>query len=249
MSVLTLSVIRAALDIKDHCYGRKTKASVQVGTWEVSTTQSVDEDRNCYSKSWHRKYGAKYTISSREITFKRKCGKGFVTKRVDLSSWAGNYLENAIVSAGIEPKAPKAPLSVRLHKAFDAVLVRELRGHKIYQRTLLGQPVDFVIVAPMGTTYHDDNRKNLMRGLYSKIKAMRGKVDFGDNCVDWDACRKLGFCKEGIKAFCNDFGFDVKKQYSPREIAEQVKSAPHLAVPYLAELRTLAAAYNYQINF
>ncbi|MGL5468584.1 MAG: hypothetical protein ACRDCT_10440 [Shewanella sp.] len=247
-TALTLNQIKAKLDIKDHNYGRITHGTAQLGKWEVTTSQWIDEDRNCYSKKWHRMFGAKYTVSKRAITFKCKHGKGFITKTVELNSWAGNYLEKAIVAAGIAPKKPKTPLSVRLNKAYDATLIKTLRGHRIYQRTLLGVPVDYVIVAPMGTTFHSDKYSDLIRGLYTKIRAAANNVKFSETAVDWNACKKLGFCNEGIKEFCKAFDLNYNGKYSVDQIAAKVRKNLKLAAPFYAELKTLAAAYNYSIN-
>ncbi|MGL5398138.1 MAG: hypothetical protein ACRDBQ_23170 [Shewanella sp.] len=244
VNALTITQIKAKLDIKDHCYGKITKAVTQIGAWEVTTSQDIDADRNCYSKKWHRTYGAKYTVLSRSITFKRKHGKGFVTKTLALNSWAGNYIENAMVELGLTPKT-SVPLSVRLHKAYDAKLIKTLRGHRIYQRTLLGQAVDYVIVAPMGTTYHSDQYSNLVRGLYAKIRA--SKIKMSGDMVDWKACKALGFCDTGIKEFCLTFGLDHKKSYPVRQIEQLVRSNTRRASPFMSELVMLAKAYNVTI--
>lgn len=244
---MKLSEIKNTLCIKDHLYGRRSSAKVQVGSWEIKTSQSVDEDRNYYSKGWHKTYGAKFTVSDRAITFRRKHGRGYINKNVCLTSWSGNYIENAVVSAGLAPKNPTTPLSVRLHKAFDAVLIKTLRGHKIYQRTLFDQPVDYVIVAPMGTTFHSDNYSDLIRGLYKKIRAAATTKLTGDK-VDWSACKSLNFCDEGIKQFCNTFNLSIKKSYTLQQIERAVRSDLPAASPFRAELLTLAAAYNYSVQ-
>lgn len=245
---MKLSAIKAALNIQNHNYGRVTDASVVVGCWEIKTKQNIDEDRTFYSKKWHRTYGAKFTVSDRAINFRRKHGRGFIVKTVSLNSWAGNYIENAIVAAGLAPKKTDIPLAVRLHKAFDAVLIKTMRGHKIYQRTLLGQPVGYVIVAPMGTTYHSDNYNELIRGLYKKIRAASATKIAGD-MVDWSACKALNFCSAGIAAFCETFGLDPKKSYSLGHIEKVIRANLSAAAPFRAELLTLAAAYNYSVTF
>lgn len=245
---MKLSAIKTALNIQDHNYGRRTSATVTVGNWEIKTSQYVDEDRNCYSKKWHRTYGAKFTVSDRDITFRRKHGRGFIVKTVSLNSWAGNYIENAVVAAGLAPKITSIPLNVRLHKAFDATLIKTLRGHKIYQRTLLGQPVDYVIVAPMGTTFHSDNYNELIRGLYKKIRAAATTKLAGD-MVGWAACKALNFCSAGITEFCETFGLSPKKSYPLRHIEQVVRANLDAAMPFRAELLTLAAAYNYPVKF
>jgi len=54
------------------------------------------------------------------------------------------------------------------------------------------------------------------------------------------------FCDDGIKSFCSEFGFNVKQSYTPNEIYSRVKTDLSRAMPYLAELKTLANAVNFQ---
>ncbi|MGO3848698.1 MAG: hypothetical protein ACTJIB_10505 [Pseudoalteromonas prydzensis] len=244
MNTLKLDTIKSDLNLSNT---RIQSAMAELGSWQIKTTQTVDENWNFYSKSWHRSHGPKIEVYGRKITFTRKHGRGQIVKTLDLNSWAGNFIEKAIVELGLEPKKPKFPLSIRLHKAFDAKLIKTIRGHKIYERTLLGQAVDYVIVAPLGTTYHSSNYKDLFKGLFKKIRAAKARIDFGEGLVDWTACRKLGFCKEGIKEFCSTFGFDLKGSYSPSEIESAVRKNINAATPFMPELRVLADAYNHKI--
>ncbi len=243
-----LSKIKSDLDIKDHQYGRKTEAETKLNTWTLQTSQAIDKDNNFYSKSWHRQHGSKFSVLGRYVTFSRKCGRGVMTKTVMLSSWSGNYLENAIVEAGLAPKKSKFPLTIRLHKAFDANLIRSVRGYKIYERTLLNVAVDYVIVSPMGVTYHDDKKSNLIKGLFNKIRATTKNIKFSSEKIAWDDCKRLGFCNSGIKSFCSDFGLDIKHHYTPLQIEAAVRKKPNLAQPYLYELKILASAYNYSFS-
>lgn len=241
----TLSQIKSALDISQT---RSSWAKITLGNWTVTTDQHIDEDWDYYSKGWHRSHGPKISISNRRITLSRPWGRGTQTKSISLTSWAGNYLEKAIVELGLAPKKSKLPLHVRLHKAFDAKLIKTVRGHKIYQRTLLGQPVDYVIVAPFGTTFHADKYSDLIKGLYRKIRSIKGNLKLGNDFVDWKACKKLGFCDAGIKSFCNDFGFNINQSYTCSQIEQKIQQNPSAAAPYLPELKQLAEAFNYSIK-
>lgn len=241
-----MSKLLEILDIHDHSYGSVTSATAQVGNWTITTSQDVDADRNYYSKAWHRKYGAKYTVSERQITFARPHGRGTLTKTMELASWSGDYVARAVIELGLAPKKPKFPLSIRLNKAYDALFLREKRGYKFYARTLLGEIVDYVIVSPMGMTYHDDVESNLIKGLHRKIRNQARKLR--SDMVDWAACKKLGFCDSGIKAFCDIYGFNTRSIYAPEEIEREVRKSPELAAPFLSELMILAKAVNYQIT-
>lgn len=235
-----------SLDIHDHNYGKMTSATAAVGNWTITTSQDIDANRNYYSKAWHRKYGAKFTVSNRQITFTRPHGRGTLTKTMKLKSWSGDYVARAVIEFGLEPKRPKFPLSIRLNKAYDATFLREKHGFKFYARTLLGEVVDYVIVSPLGTTYHDDIENNLTKGLRKKIKNRARKLR--GELIDWTVCKKLGFCDSGLKEFCNLYGLNTRSIYTPEEIERVIRKRPKLATPFLSELKTLARAVNYQFT-
>lgn len=218
------------------------KISIHVGAWTITASQSVEKDWHYYSKAWHRSHGPKVTILDRKITFQRKHGAGVMKRSVDLESWSGDFVANAIVSLGLEPKKPTTPIRVRLNKAYDAKLTETKRGYKIYSRTLLGQHHDWVIESPLGMIYHDADRGNLVKGLHKKIRNQSRKIS---GAIDWKKCRSLGFCETGIKQFCADFGLSIKGAYSPLEIHTRIKQNIQKALPYLRELKILADAVGY----
>lgn len=220
------------------------KISITIGVWTITSSQSVDKDWHYYSKAWHRSHGPKVTISDRKITFQRKHGAGVMKRSVDLESWSGDFVANAIVSLGLEPKKPTTPIRVRLNKAYDAKLTETKRGYKIYSRTLLGQHHDWVIESPLGMIYHDTDRSNLIKGLHKKIRSQSRKIS---GAIDWKKCRSLGFCETGIKQFCADFGLSIKSAYSPLEIHTRIKQDIQKAIPYLHELKILADAVGYNV--
>lgn len=223
----------------------ESNRGVLLGPWLVETSQEVTEDRGYYSKAWHRQYGPKRTISDREITFTRAWGKGKRVLTYNLSTWSGDFVAKAIINLGLAPKASKVPLRVRLNKAYDAKLITEKRGYKFYQRTLLGHPVDYVIVSPLGVTYHDTDRKALTRGLHAKIKNQLRQLR--PDLISWKTCKKLGFCDAGIKEFCDIYGLDIKGAYTPGEIETRVRANIKAATPFLHELKTIAQAVNYKL--
>lgn len=218
--------------------------SIIVGAWTITSNQDVDKDWHYYGKAWHRSHGPKVTVSDRKLTFQRKHGAGILKRVVELSSWSGDFVANAIVSLGIEPKKPTTSLRIRLNKAYNAKLIEKKRGYKIYSRTLLGQHHDWVIESPLGMIYHDADRGNLVKGLHKKIRNQSRKIS---GAIDWKKCRSLGFCETGIKQFCADFGLSIKSAYSPLEIHTRIKQDIQKAIPYLHELKILADAVGYNV--
>lgn len=216
--------------------------SITAGAWTITASQEVDKDWHYYSKAWHRSHGPKITISDRKLTFQRKHGAGVMKRSVDLESWAGDFVANAIASLGLGPKKSTTPLRIRLNAAYNAKLIEKKRGYKIYSRTLLGQHHDWVIESPLGMIYHDADRGNLVKGLHKKIRNQSRKIS---GAIDWKKCRSLGFCEAGIKQFCADFGLSIKAAYSPLEIHTRIKQDIEKALPYLHELKILADAVGY----
>jgi len=214
--------------------------------WFARADETITWDNNCYSKGWHRAYGGKKIVDARYVDFKRMTPRGPEHIRVDIDSWRGNWLAKAITEAGLAPDRKNLPsLKIRLNKAYDAKLIAEKRGYKIYSRTLVGAHVDYVIQSPLGMVYHDTERANLVRGLHDKIRAKMLRLRLPGGKIDWSLCKKLGFCSAGIKSFCDAFGFDTRKSYSARDIYDRVKRDMSKAAPYFAELKTLAQAVNF----
>lgn len=239
------------LNIKDHQYGQVECKSKEWGGWTIKTMQNVTEDRNYYSIRWHRDFGPKYIVSNRKIEFKRQYGRGYQTKSVPLNSWAGDYVVKAINQLQLGPKKSKIKLKVRLNKAFDAKLIKELRGYKFYQRTLLGDVYDYVIESPAGAVYHDDDYNNLIKGLRTKVKKIRTKLfKFNSSIlIDWKLCKQLGFCDTGIEEFCSQFNFNPKNSYDIHEIITRVQQNKKRAAPFIAELNMLSKSIGYSYQF
>lgn len=223
----------------------KGYGTVTLGAWTVTATENTEKSYSYYSKAWHRAHGPRVTISDRKLIFSRPWGKGTRRLEYPLKAWSGDFVARAVADLDLGPKKPTTPLTIRLNKAYDAVLIDEKRGYKFYQRTLLGTPVDWVIVSPLGMTYHDTDRANLIKGLHKKIRQQSRKLQ---GLVDWSVCRTLGFCKEGISEFCRAFGLDSAGSYTPEEIEKAVRQKPEHATPFLSELKTLANSLNYHYS-
>ena len=239
------------LNISDHNYGRNSQNSIQVGKWTITSSQTLLQDRSFYSNSWHQSHGPKVTVSNRKIEFKRKWGKGFQRLEVSFDSWKGDFVAKAVSQLKLGPKKSKFNLKIRLNKAYDAELITIKRGYKFYQRTLIGIPCDYAIESPSGVIYHNDNYKNLTKGLRKKLKkTTQNPVNFGHTkTVNWSICKALGFCDQGILAFCSEFEFNPKDCYLVSEIFGRVLNNKELAQPFLTDLRVLANSVNYKFNW
>lgn len=153
-------------------------------------------------------------------------------------SLAGERIETYSV---VEPKKPNAPLRIRLNEAYDAKLVDTKRGYKIYSRTLLGQHHDWVIESPLGMTYHDVDRVNLIKGLHKKSATNHAKYQerlIGTNADHLDSA------KRGLGNSALILG-SISNRHTPRSRYTRVKQNAQKAVPYLRELKILADAVGY----
>lgn len=217
------------------------------GGWFARQEQDEDREWDVYSKAWHRAHGPKVTVTNRRGSFRRinpATGEPEI-RTANMDSWRGDWLAAAVVKAGLQPANPQASMAVRLHAAYDAVLIETRHRYLVYRRTLVGKFVDWVIIAPLGTTFHATNKKDLLPGVHAKIRAKKASLE--GRMIDWNKCRKLEFCETGILAFCDLFNLNPKSSYTPEEIERVVRANPSAAAPYLPELRTLAEAVGFVV--
>ena len=213
--------------------------SARVGNWIATAYEVVSEDREYYSKSWHRKYGPKRTVESRIVEFKSDKG---ATRRVCLSSWAGNWGIRALLDAKIvHPK--KGQMRIRLNAAYEVKKVKSSLGFDFYERTLKGQHVDYCIVSKK-TTSHGASLKECVAGLRAKLAQ---KEIAKTHTVTWRVCKSLGFCDAGLIEFCSHFGLNTSQSYDPKHIESLARSDWDYAQRFKNELGRLAQQFDLDI--
>ncbi len=232
--------------------------------WKGATTTTsaamVDESEenwNRYSKSWHRKYGPATEVYDRRVILLQTHGDSFRWDVVGFKSWAGDVFVRAIEQSKFAPRGTQAPMKVRLRKAYRAKQIRCPGDDQLWVRTLLGAPVDMVIVDRHGNTFHDDCAGSILMAELirrGKVESMpthlREELDeklasrskrSDPNAITMNSCRALGFCRAGIQDFCDQFGFDSSGTYIAQEVYDKLSSIPkHLLLPFARELRVLA---------
>lgn len=226
-----------------------TSSTVTIGKFTFTQLEDIEWNNHKYSKAWHRQYGGVKEVSNRRIVITKQDGRakgGFKQVSVVLfDAWRGNILVQAIDQSGVF-KFPetKVPLSVRLNKWYDAKITRTVGHVRIYERTLLGEFVDYCAVLN-GVTFHAPTIREAVKGLNRKIKAAAKRRN---QPITYKLCKELGFCDAGIKEFCAEFNLDIKESYSPSEIEALVKAEPAKAAPFENELRTVAKTLGYQTS-
>ena len=217
----------------------------RVGSWIISSSESVSWDNNKYSKSYHRQYGGVKTVDARTVYVRRwNCGE-IENRDIQVSSWAGYWALKALIQSGVVSpvKVPSKLKSVQLNNAFEVRLMRTILGVSIYERTLAGSHYDYCALVG-SVTFHADSIRECLRGLHKKTT----EITVAKNSpINWDFCRALGFCETGIEEFCSDFNLDIKGNYSPEKIHHAVKTDMGTAAKYEYELRKVAKVLNYSI--
>jgi hypothetical protein len=120
----------------------------ELGRYVIRCFEHETIDWNYYSKAWHRAHGPKKTITDRRIEiYGKKSGK--LLKRIDLNSWRGYYLLNAIAKEGIiKPvKVKKELKKVQLNKYFDVKKDRKIGNVAIYKRLFRGDIIPSFAIA------------------------------------------------------------------------------------------------------
>lgn len=194
------------------------KNTFSLGIYTFECVEQGTYNNNKYSKGYHRKYGGVWEKEKAFIII-NKNNQFF--KKVEVDNFKGDLIVKIIKALDLIPNS-NIPLYIRINSAYDAILIKSIRGYKIYKRTILDQFYDYVIVSPDKLTYHDENLKNLFIGLKEKIKTAALKSE--NKLVNYKILRSLGFCKSGITEVANYLNLDTRKNYNISEIEDIFKN-------------------------
>jgi hypothetical protein len=212
------------------------QSGVTIGGWSVKAWEETEASWDYYSKAWHRSHGPKITVVGRFVEFTSESGKQ--TRKVSLDSWRGNWQLKALLLAKlVTPR--KGRMNIRLNEAVEIKRLGFKMGLTFYSRHVKGELLDYAVESPMGMTYHASTPAECVKGLRLKRAEIERKKTA---VIDWKFLRSLGFCEEGIKSFCDLFGFDTNDRVTPQEVYDRVKVNPAKATPFLPELERLAKA-------
>jgi hypothetical protein len=131
----------------------------------ISVTHEEGMDWEYYSKAWHRRHGPKKTITGRFVNFYKR---GKKQRRIAITSFAGNYLINAIIEqfsikkevAGITIKKKTGTnfKRIQMNDRFKVKYEGKLGKVKIFSRWILDAKVDYCSVDNEGNTCHTPNK-------------------------------------------------------------------------------------------
>jgi len=154
----------------------------------------------------------KLTHTNREIAIRN--GKGIVFLK-PLKVYAGHFVLNAIEEYfGLKLKrinvcAELKPVQLNPKMEVIETVGPDTPGFRTFQRLLAGTHYDYCVLRD-GVTYHAASIDQCVVG-WEKKKAAK-KTD--SKIINMKLCRRLGFCKEGVRGFCNANDLEKDSEYT-----------------------------------
>ena len=143
----------------------------------------------------------------------------------------------------VKPKVDSSLRAVQALCYYGVEKIKDVNRTEIFRNTFMGQTIGYC-ARRRDLTYHCDECENLLAGMKYKIRGMAVPTILADECVKYSADmlhRKLGFCYAGMTSFATDYGLDMDKSYSIREmrqIVNEIGYKPSLS-SYRKELKKL----------
>lgn len=189
-----------------------------VNGWYITVHHTQTEDWDYYAKSYNR---PKITVERRWVNF-FKNGKNI---EHEVSSFAGNYLFNAIIevlklkpatlSKKVKTDLGKNLKKVQLNKYFKVINSGSKLGFHFYKRTFANDFYDYVVIDKHNNTYHAATKLACVQGLKVKLNTIAA---FDNEIITQQTARQLGFCEFGINSFCQDNNIHVDEAYTRIEL-------------------------------
>lgn len=238
------------------------------GSLIIEPVEEIREDRDYYSKSWHRKHGPKVTVEGRYV---RLCRIDIWTGRLEEVSRTDEFVESGfrgdwllssaarLLSSRLPHGVSVAPRwqkeggrslrRVQLHERCRVEKVREIGNVRVYCRTLAGLDVDYcaTLVNERGTvedTFHAEDDQSAIQGL--RIKRQKAAEETrakkkGELITRRMLRKELGFCSAGIEGAASALGVSAKESITADALAERVYATPPRRISqYRSELRRVA---------
>ena len=165
---------------------------------------------------------------------------------VPIFTFHRTWLEKIVSDNDPQFVKPKVDSSLRAVQAlcyYGVEKIKDVNRTEIFRNTFMGQTIGYC-ARRRDLTYHCDECENLLAGMKYKIRGMAVPTILADECVKYSADmlhRKLGFCYAGMTSFATDYGLDMDKSYSIREmrqIVNEIGYKPSLS-SYRKELKKL----------
>ena len=146
--------------------------------------------------------------------------------RKQITTFHRTWLEKTICDNDPQfriPKIQKDLKDVQAMRYYEVEHIRTILGCEIFRNSFMGQTVEYCIRKD-GLTYHDRNMERLASGLQYKIRQLKEQAVLPkdtDDSMEINAetvHRNMGYCLTGIEAFAEDYGLDVTRTYTLKEL-------------------------------
>lgn len=165
---------------------------------------------------------------------------------VPIGTFHRTWLEKIVSQKDPQFVKPKVDSSLRAVQAlcyYGVEKIKDVNRTEIFRNTFMGETIGYC-ARRRDLTYHCDECENLLAGLKYKMRGMAVPTILVDECFKYSADmlhQKLGFCYAGMTSFATDYGLDMDKSYSIREmrqIVNEIGYKPSLS-SYRKELKKL----------
>ena len=150
--------------------------------------------------------------------------------RKQITTFHRTWLEKTICDNDPQfriPKIQKDLKDVQAMRYYEVEHIRTILGCEIYRNSFMGRTVEYCIRKD-GLTYHDRNMERLASGLQYKIRRLKEQTVLPkgtDDSMEISAetvHRNMGYCLIGIEAFAEDYGLDVARTYTLKELKDVI---------------------------
>ena len=150
--------------------------------------------------------------------------------RKQITTFHRTWLEKTICDNDPQfriPKIQKDLKDVQAMRYYEVEHIRTILGCEIFRNSFMGRTVEYCIRKD-GLTYHDRNMERLASGLQYKIRQLKEQAVLPkgtDDSMEINAetvHRNMGYCLTGIEAFAEDYGLDVARTYTLKELKDVI---------------------------
>ena len=176
-------------------------------------------------------YTDKYNPNSARLIMTRAESQYCTPERVfecGVSTFHRTWLEKIVAENDPLFEKPKVDRSLRAVQAlgyYGVEKIKDIKRTEIFRNTFLGETIGYC-ARRRDLTYHSDNCDTLLEGMLYKIKGMAVPDDIGEMPVSYTAeelHKKFGFCYAGMTAFAEDYGLDMSKAYTVKQMRDNVR--------------------------
>ncbi len=129
----------------------------------------------------------------------------------------------------VKPQVEKSLRAVQALCYYGVDKIKDLNRTEIFRNTFMGETIGYC-ARRRDLTYHSDSCETLIEGLKYKIRGMAVPDNIEDDLTAYTADmlhNKFGFCYTGMTAFATDYGLDMSKAYTSRQMRQIVNEIGH----------------------